>query len=178
MARRLATPAARPQSPTRASATAGPAGGKSFNDSGPGLRLVFVVNRLPPSRPAESAAAVLPAGAAGLARPGRSLFRHPLALETETCWLLLLGVLDLILTTVLLNTGRVQEANPVARAFLFAGGLNGLIGYKCALLAVATVTAQVIALRRLQAARLVLFVGIAAHFLVVGYSVALLLKVV
>lgn len=161
-------------------AKAGPAGGKSFNDSGPGLRLVFVVNRLPPSRPAESAAAaaVLPAGAAGLARPGRSLFRHPLALETETCWLLLLGVLDLVLTTVLLNTGRVHEANPVARAFLFAGGLNGLIGYKCALLAVATVTAQVIALRRPGAARLVLLVGIAAHFLVVGYSVALLLKVV
>lgn len=92
--------------------------------------------------------------------------------------MLLFGVLDLVLTTVLLNTGRVQEANPMARFFLFAGGLHGLIGYKCALLAFATVAAQVIALRRPRAARAVLLVGILAHFFVVSYSVALLLKVV
>jgi hypothetical protein len=146
---------------------------------------VFVVNRLPPSRPAESteaAVATLPPEVAEAAlvshAPGRSLFKHPLTLETETCWLLLFGVLDLVLTTVLLNTGRVQEANPMARFFLFAGGLHGLIGYKCALLAFATVAAQVIALRRPRAARAVLLVGILAHFLVVSYSIALLLKVV
>ncbi len=137
---------------------------------------MFVVNGSPPSGPAKPAEAA-GLGAAGRA-PGRSLFKHPLALETETCWLLLFGVLDLILTTVLLNTGRVQEANPVARFFLFAGGLNGLIGYKCALLAFATVAAQIIALRRPRTARAVLIVGILAHLLVVSYSVALLLKVV
>ncbi len=136
-----------------------------------------VVNRLPSSRPAEfgaSTATALPAASAG----PRAWFSHRLTMESETCWLLLFGVLDLVLTTVLLNTGRVQEANPAARYFLFAGGLHGLIGYKCALLAFATVAAQVIALRRPRTARAVLIVGILAHIVVVSYSTVLLLKIV
>ena len=105
------------------------------------------------------------------------LFRHPLALESETSWFLLLGVLDLVLTTVLLNTGHVQEANPLARFALFAGGVHGLIGYKCGLLAFAAVAAQVITRRRPRAAKAVLHTGIAVQFVVVAYSVRLLLQV-
>jgi hypothetical protein len=149
---------------------------KSFNEQLPARRQENVVNRLPSSRPTEfavSAGAPLPAASAS----PRAWFSHRLTMESETCWLLLFGVLDLILTTVLLNTGRVQEANPVARYFLFAGGLHGLIGYKCALLAFVTVTVQIIALRRPRTARGVLLVGILAHVFVVSYSTVLLVKV-
>lgn len=110
--------------------------------------------------------------------PLHFLFRHPLSLETETSWFLLLGVMDLVLTTFLLNTGVVHEVNPLARFFIFAGGVHGLIYYKCALLAVAAVSAQVIVLRRPRAAKAVLHTGIGAQFAVVVYSVTLLLKVV
>lgn len=106
------------------------------------------------------------------------LFRHPLSLESETSWFLLLGVLDLVLTTLLLNTGRVHEANPVARFFLFIGGVHGLIGYKCGLLTVAAVCAQVITLRRPRAAKAVLLAGIGVQSVVVAHSVRLLLQVV
>lgn len=107
----------------------------------------------------------------------RRLFRRPLQLESETSWFLLLGVMDLVLTTVLLNTGHVQEANPMARVFLFASGVHGLIGYKCVLLAVAAVVAQIIALRRPRAAKFVLLTGIGVQLVVVAYSARLLLHV-
>jgi hypothetical protein len=61
------------------------------------------------------------------ASAGRSSLRRPLPLESETCWLLLLGVLDLILTVVLLQTGTVREANPLARWILAADGVRGLV---------------------------------------------------
>ncbi len=109
--------------------------------------------------------------------PLHFLFRHRLSLETETCLFLLLGVMDLALTSVLLNTGKVHEANPVARFFLFNAGLDGLIFYKCALLTVAAVAAQVITLRRPRAAKVVLHTGIVVQAVVVGYSVMLLLRV-
>lgn len=109
--------------------------------------------------------------------PGHFLFRQQLSLETETCWFLLLGVLDLVLTTVLLNTGAAHEANPLARSFLFSAGLHGLIAYKFGLLTVAAVSAQIITLRRPRAAKVVLHTGIGVQSLVVLYSVGLLAKI-
>lgn len=109
--------------------------------------------------------------------PLHFIFRHPLSLETETSWFLLLGVLDLVLTTILLNTGVVHEVNPLARFFLFAGGVHGLIGYKCSLLAVAAVATQLIMLRRPKVAKAVLHTGIVLQFFVVTYSLSLLLRV-
>lgn len=109
--------------------------------------------------------------------PLHFLLRHPLSLESETSWFLLLGALDLVLTTVLLNTGVVHEANPLARFFLFVGGLNWLIGYKFGLLTVAAVAAQIILLHRPRAAKAVLHTGIGVQLLVVAYSVTLLVKV-
>ena len=105
------------------------------------------------------------------------LFRHPLSLETETSWFLLLGLLDVVLTTVLLNTGLAHEANPIARRFLFSDGLHGLIAYKFGLLTVAAVAVQVIVLRRPRVAKAVLHTGIGAQSLVVAYSLMLLAKI-
>jgi hypothetical protein len=110
--------------------------------------------------------------------PLHFLFEHPLALETETSWFLLFGVLDLVLTTVLLRTGAAHEANPLARFIISEGGLPGLIGYKLGLLTLAAVSTQVIVLSRPRAAKAVLHTGIAMQLLVVGYSVLLLAKIV
>lgn len=105
------------------------------------------------------------------------LLRHPLALETETSWFLLFGVLDLVLTTVLLNTGVAHEANPLARSLWFSAGLHGLIAYKFGLLMVAAVAVQIITLRRPRMAKAVLHTGIGVQSLVVFYSVGLLAKI-
>lgn len=110
--------------------------------------------------------------------PLHFLIRHPLALEAETSWFLLLGLLDVVLTTVLLNTGLAHEANPIARRFLFSDGVHGLIAYKFGLLTVAAVAVQVIVLRRPRIAKAVLHVGIGTQLLVVLYSLLLLAKIV
>lgn len=108
--------------------------------------------------------------------PLRLFFRRPLPLESEMCWFLLLGVLDLVLTTILLVPGEVHESNPVARFCLHAGGLRGLIIFKFGMLAGVTVITQIIGLRRVQAARIVLLLGIVMSFCVATYSVVLLLQ--
>lgn len=109
--------------------------------------------------------------------PLHYLFRHRLALESETSWFLLLGLLDVVLTTFLLNTGLAHEANPIARRFLFSDGVHGLIAYKFALLTVAVVAVQIIVLSRPRTAKAVLHLGIGAQSLVVAYSLMLLAKV-
>jgi hypothetical protein len=106
----------------------------------------------------------------------RFLFKHPLPLESETSWFLLLGVADLVVTFLLLRTGAANESNPLARMVLLAGGLRGLIYYKCALLAVVAVLVQGIALKHPTTARTVLHVGIAAQWFVVVYGGGLLLR--
>jgi Domain of unknown function (DUF5658) len=110
------------------------------------------------------------------ASAGRSSLRRPLPLESETCWLLLLGVLDLILTVVLLQTGTVREANPLARWILAADGVRGLVLFKCGVLAIVAVSAQVIATRHPRIGRWVLLLGAAAQLAVVVYGVRLALR--
>lgn len=104
----------------------------------------------------------------------RSWFRRRLPLETETSWLLLLGVLDLIMTVALLRSGLAREANPLAQWFLGAGGVRGLVLFKCALLAVVAVSAQIIATRHPRVAQGILRLGIATQLVVVVYGVRLL----
>jgi hypothetical protein len=106
-----------------------------------------------------------------------SWLRRRLPLETETCWLLLLGVLDLVVTVALLNTGAAREANPLAEWFLATGGVRGLVIFKCAALAVVGVAAQLIAGRHPRVARGVLHLGILAQLVVITYGVWLLGRV-
>lgn len=110
--------------------------------------------------------------------PLHFLFQHRLSLETETSWFLLFGSLDLMLTTLLLNTGAAHEANPLARFIIFHGGLPGLIGYKFGLLTLAAVAAQIIVLSRPRTAKAVLLMGTWVQLVVVAYSAMLLAKIV
>ena len=65
----------------------------------------------------------------------------------------------------------------MAEFFLTAGGLHGLIYYKCGAMALIVVIAQVVALKHPALARSVLIIGIAAHLFVVVYGGMLLLRV-
>lgn len=103
--------------------------------------------------------------------------RRRLPLETETSWLLLLGVLDLVVTVALLHTGSAREANPLAGWFLATGGVRGLVVFKCAALAVVAVAAQIIALRHPRVARGVLLLGIFGQLVVITYGTWLLARV-
>ncbi len=109
--------------------------------------------------------------------PLHFLFRHRLSLETETSWFLLLGLRDLVLTTMLLRTGAAHEVNPLARFIISEGGLPGLIGYKFGLLTLAAVAAQIIVLSRPRTAKAVLLTGIGVQLVVVAYSAMLLAKI-
>lgn len=113
------------------------------------------------------------------ARSGRTtvrgfLFRDKLPLETETCWFILVNVLDFFATYLLLRRGG-REVNPVARWFLETWGLvKGLLAYKFLLVAFICVVTQIIALRRVETARKVLRFGIVVVGAVVLYSLILL----
>ena len=105
----------------------------------------------------------------------RSIFGRNLPLERETAWFILVSVLDILFTYKLLS-GGFREANPAARFFIDRWGMKGMIFYKMGMVAFITVLAQVIATKNRNAARWVLFFGIAAVSIVVVYSVMLLIR--
>ncbi len=86
----------------------------------------------------------------------------------------MMGAADIAMTAMLLDTGVVDEVNPVAGFFLSATGLEGMVGYKCTTLVVASVCVQLITLSRPRTAKAVLHTGIWTQLLVVAYSAVLL----
>ncbi len=107
---------------------------------------------------------------------GTYLFRHRLPLETETTLFILVSVLDIIMTWILISRGGFVESNPVANYFLLRWGKNGLVGFKFCAVLVVCLTTQLIAIKRIQLARLVLVAGIVVVSFVVIYSLSLYLK--
>ncbi len=105
-----------------------------------------------------------------------SIFGRHLPLERETVWFILFSVLDILLTYKLLSSGKVQEANPIARYFINRWGAKGMVYFKMGMVAFITVLAQVIAVRNRAAARWVLWFGIAIVGVVVVYSVSLVFR--
>lgn len=107
----------------------------------------------------------------------RFLFRDRLPLERETCWFILANVLDFFATYLLIRKHRFEEANPVAGWFLEGWGpVKGLLAYKLSMVAFVCVIAQIIARKRLAAARRLLWFGTAVVGAVVLYSLFLLLR--
>ena len=102
--------------------------------------------------------------------------RRHLPLETETAFFLLVGVLDILLTHFLLVRGGFRESNPVAEYFLNHWGPRGMVYFKCALMAVVCVTAQLIARQRLETGRRILWLGTLVTGGVVVYSAGLLAR--
>ncbi len=101
--------------------------------------------------------------------PISELWKKNLPLQSETCFFILLSVLDIVWTNILMRQGAM-EANPIAAYFFYRWNFSGLIGFKMALVAVICVIAQVIARRNLAAARGVMCAGITIVGAVVVYS--------
>ncbi|NOX53674.1 MAG: hypothetical protein GXP27_04410 [Planctomycetes bacterium] len=113
----------------------------------------------------------------------RTLFGRDLPLERETALFIFVSALDVFMTYVLLRhsaEGRTvhifTESNAVARYFLNHWGIKGLVMFKFAMVAIVTVLAQLIAMRRLDTARRLLNVATLLVCAVVIYSLVLLVR--
>ena len=87
------------------------------------------------------------------------LFRRKLPLEQETIWFIFVNVLDIFLTYLVLQREGFTEGNPIARFFLYSWGINGLVYFKCAMVAFVVVLAQIIAGKKVETARWLLNLG-------------------
>lgn len=99
-----------------------------------------------------------------------------LPLESECSFFLLLSTLDVLFTYFLLRQGSFQEANPIARYFIYGWGIKGMVVFKYSLAAFTLIIVQVIALSRLEVARRIIQFGILVVLIVVVYSANLLIR--
>lgn len=106
-------------------------------------------------------------------RARKPLLIRSLPLERETSFFILASALDALLTYVLLQGEHFVEANPVARFFLYHWGIQGMVYFKFAMVAFVCVIAQVIAARRHETARRLLYAATLIVASVVVYSMYL-----
>jgi|SRR5579863_2210726 len=104
------------------------------------------------------------------------------SLRAEMALFMLASALDWLMTVFLLKSqssnGEIEfiESNPVASFFLNDWGFTGLFGFKATMVLVIAACCLIIAVRRIQVARLVLRFGVVSVSLVVVYSAALALR--
>jgi hypothetical protein len=105
----------------------------------------------------------------------QNLFRRKLPLEQETTWFIFVNILDIILTYLVIQLRKGgTEGNPIARFFLYSWGINGLLYFKCAMVAFVVVLAQIIAGKKVNTARWLLNFGTLIVTCVLFYSLSLL----
>lgn len=110
-----------------------------------------------------------------LENPTRPLLARLASLRAEKTLFVLVSMLDLILTSLLLQTGRFLESNPLADYFYEGWGLPGMAGFKILLVGMILGVINLIGVWRLATARWLLLLGSAVTGGVVLYSTALLL---
>lgn len=106
----------------------------------------------------------------------KRLFTGHLPLEEETAAFVLVSVLDIVLTYLLLRTGRFIESNPVADYFIRHWGENGMIYFKMAMTAFVCVISQIVALKKPGHAEFILKIGILIVGGVVIYSIVMFIR--
>lgn len=119
----------------------------------------------------ESDSAV-PESTANTERSLSSLFTGELPLQTPTAFFILANVLDICWTNILMRAGAI-EANPFANAIFERYGFSGMIGFKLLIVAIVCVIAQVVALKKINSARFLLWFGTALVGCVVVWSIYL-----
>ncbi len=109
--------------------------------------------------------------------------RRHLLFETEISWFVLVGALDVFLTYILLRASNegfsrsiVIEGNPIARWVLSRWGMNGMVLFKFAMIAVVVTIAEVVGRSRPNTARGLLWSGTAVVGAVVIYSARLIAR--
>lgn len=112
--------------------------------------------------------------------PWLAVFQGKLPLESETAYYLLFSVLDVLFTYILLTRRedggmRFYESNPVARFVINHWGVRGIVVFKFALVALVCFIAQLIATRRQNVAKYLMWFATAAVGSVVLYSAYLLM---
>ena len=107
---------------------------------------------------------------------GVPLWKDGVMLEKPTRIFIALNFMDLFMTFFLLSRGGFHESNQLADYFLSRWGINGMVWFKIAWIMLVVVIAQVVARRRLGAARFVLYFGCMVVGGVVLYSAWLFLK--
>jgi Domain of unknown function (DUF5658) len=107
--------------------------------------------------------------------------RRILLFETELCWFILVGALDAFLTYILLRASNqgysrslIIEGNPVARWVLHQWGMQGMIIFKCMMIVIVVVIAEIVGRQRPMLGRGLLWVGTAVVASVVIYSARML----
>ena len=106
----------------------------------------------------------------------RSFFLRRLPFEHETSMFLLVSVFDVLMTWMMLRSGRFYESNPVARYFLNHWGMKGMIYFKFSVVAFVCVLTQFIATRRpLLTERILKFATVVVACVVV-YSLVLFVR--
>ena len=104
------------------------------------------------------------------------IFRKRLPLERETCWFILVSVLDIYLTHFILQYQGFTEGNPIALFFLYTWGSKGLVYFKCAMVTFIVLITQIIAIKKPATARWTLNLGTLVVTGALIYSLSLLLK--
>ena len=99
-----------------------------------------------------------------------------LPLETETCVFILVNALDLFMTYILLKNGNFVESNGLANSILENFDYRGVVYFKFGVVGVVVIVAQIMAIRRVNAARRLLKIGSLVVFGVVLYSTFLLFR--
>ena len=105
----------------------------------------------------------------------KNLFVGQLPLQTETTAFIFVNCLDIFLTYIVIRFGGM-EANPIANYFTLRWGFYGAIGFKLAIVAIVTVIAQIVAIKKMESARFLLIAGTVMVGCVLVYSVFLFMK--
>lgn len=95
-------------------------------------------------------------------------------LEFEKTLFVLVNLMDIVMTSLLLNTGQFIESNPIANYVLDQWGFAGVTAFKLIVVAGVMLIANVIAIRRVRTSRRLLYFGTAAVSCVVTYSCVLM----
>ena len=96
-------------------------------------------------------------------------------LETEKSLFVTVNLMDIFMTSMLLQTGAFYESNPIAGYVVGTWGLMGMAVFKLILVAFVLMICNIIAFKRLRTAKLLLQFGTAIVGSVVIYSLFLLM---
>ena len=96
-------------------------------------------------------------------------------LEFEKTLFVAVNLMDIVMTSLLLNTGQFFETNPIANYVLNEWGFAGVTAFKLIVVALVMLIANIIAIKRIRTSRRLLHFGTAIVGSVVAYSSVLMM---